>query len=206
MSGLQPGAFSDDFVQCPGQQVAKPRIDVAKGRLAGFQAQHARHYGAIYLPTDAPDQLFRPLNGRGDENVAGRSADDLAQVVRLDLPPYGPYVRVERTYGYDDLGTQPQFFSPFGRQPPCGHVGSVCVAVQALRQSVEQGVEGFEEIIGRKAAEPFVPQRLMACRTTAALHLAHVAAARQQERDPVAMFYPGESGFPHGVVAAQDVP
>src|SRR5690606_31302985 len=97
----------------PGQQVPEPRVGVTESRLAGFQTNHARDDGPVYLPADAGNQFAFHFVLRRNQDVTRGRADDFTEVVRLDLPTYGTHVAIKGADTHDHVGGQPQLFGPF---------------------------------------------------------------------------------------------
>src|SRR6185295_6059722 len=100
------------MIQWPGKYRPEPGIGITKSRLTGFQSNHARNYGAIYLPTDTAYQFALDISFGSHEHVTGGGTHDFTEMIWLNLPTHSTHVRIESTNSNNHIGRQAKAVSP----------------------------------------------------------------------------------------------
>ncbi len=98
--------------------------------------------------------------------------------------------------------TQPR--RPFGADPTRGLIRSIGLVRNTFRKAGQQRVQGRKKAVRWQTPELFRPQGFMPGSTDASFDLVGVAAAGKQERDPVAVLHPTETGFRYRLILPED--
>ena len=118
---------------------------------------------------------------------------------------YSTHVTIEGSSCHNHLGCQAQTFSPFGCQMTDGFISRFGFRKQAVSKAGQKRIQRHQELFGRQSAPFRMPHGLMPARTPAANNLIRRGNARQQCRQPFAMFYDGISRLPDSLIFTQDM-
>src|SRR5690606_36591487 len=191
-------------IEWPCEQVSEPGVRVAKGRLSRLESGHSGDDRSVYLAANTAYQFAFHFICWRHEHVARRGAHHLTEVVCFDLAADGTHVCVEGTYAYHDVGAEAEALRPFCRQSAGRLIRHPRVAEESGSKAAEKGVERCEEVVRRQSAKLHRPERCVTSGANAALHVMDVGAAREDERDPIAVFYPGVTSLSYRLVVAED--
>ena len=181
----------------PAKQLLEPGVHVAKRRLPGLVANHARQHRAVDLAADAGDQRLRLLGSWRHQDVAGAGPHHLEQLIRLDAAADRAHVRVERAHRDDRRARNPQLVCPFVAHGSERRLRRPGLGAQRRLEPRQARMQLGEKLVGRVAAELRVPHRLVPGRAAAAADLRQVARAREHRRDPVAVLEHGDRRLRH---------
>ena len=140
--------------------------------------------GAFHHAADAGNQvgLFR------DRHDAGGGADHVDDVAFAAARADGVPMRVERADGNGNARLEAEFVGPVLGEMAADLVGSGIASAELRANAREERIDLGQEIVGRKAAERFVPHPFMAHGADAARHLCRIGDAAQHRRHQIAVF------------------